>query len=190
MRFTVDKKSGFVRKTNCLFIAKNNNVFYYRNNKDWETFNLPPGDYDLVEGEFEKLSKPIEYIIENDSAPDFNPVTIQNIIIKVAKNPNKCSVELNENPPYAILDEEIYLLPDFVIDFIIGHEYAHNYYRGHGQDSEYNCDVLAAKAMIVKGYNPCQISAAQSLTLSWSKTACKRRSYFRKKLIITDKNGR
>jgi hypothetical protein len=184
-------------------IAKENNVpilkdgkkiglpFYYRdNNRKILEFNLPKGIYELEEGTIFPIDKPVQYDFVNKYVPDFNPSTIPKLKIVVKPNPNKCSVNI-ENvvvdgvpPMTAVLDPSFVDKPDFIIKYVMGHEYGHFYYRGKGQDSEKACDAFSIYFMLkVLGFNPSQCLCAIEHSLSHRDEAEVRKDDIYKELL-------
>lgn len=88
-------------------------------------------------------------------------------------NPNKCTVDISTGK--IVWDKDFYnSLSRSEIAFIKMHEKGHYYYRGEGQQSEINCDIFAARQMLIRGFNPSQIAIAHNNSLSKRPEAQKR----------------
>ena len=124
------------------------------------TFNLPAGKYVVDSGYFSPMSVPVKYnmlrlpLMAQRKLPD--PFDFS-----VTFEPNKHKCTVNFIKKQIIFDTSFKERPLPEIYFILFHEFAHQYFK-----TEKWCDVLAANYMLVKGFNPSQISEAQIKSLS------------------------
>lgn len=172
--FEVIEKSGFVSadKIICVYDS-DNSIFYYKENESKKVikFNLPKGIY-FSENNLQQIN-PIKYKYAKLSKT-YNETKFPNEFkISFAKNPHKCTVDLNNAT--IVFDNKYKLAERYTIDYIIFHELGHYFYYGKGQKSEIDCDKFAANCMLVIGYNPSQIRAAQFYTLSENEEAKERK---------------
>lgn len=164
-RLFVDKKTGF-RVTDVykpIIIRDERGISFYNTEplvpKTTE-FNLPPGEYYVDSGAFVKAAIPVWY--------PRKPMPFQQRIfmpdpgkfkIEFGINPNKCSVLWDEG--VILFDESFLDRPRNEVDFILGHEMGHRYYK-----TEAYCDLYAANLMLKWGYNPYQIGMSSIDSLS------------------------
>lgn len=164
MNFEVKEKSGFKSNSNRVIIFKNGKPFYYRKNKNGVIrFNMPVGKFELIEGVIKK-SPFINYPLKKIIAPKNAMLLPKKTTIVFEPNPNKCSVDILKG--LVIFDTSFKDCPDYVLVWVMGHEFGHYYYRGYGQESEKACDAFSANIMLTMGYNPSQINAAIKEILS------------------------
>lgn len=171
----VTEISGFKSNSDYVLIYTGINPFYYKTNTTGTlTFNMPPGAYSVLYGDLVKLDKPLVYDIVAKYEKDYPNSDIPKLKIIVSKNPNKCTIDLKAAT--ATIDPELARRPLYQVVYIIGHEYAHNLYRGKGQLSERACDNMGAIAMLKTGFNPSQCCAGIEGALSDNHLACIRKS--------------
>lgn len=159
----VNEIYGFKTKSPQVLIFKHGMPFYYRTNKNGVLFfNLPSGEYDIVTGELLPATPVIYPTLNLDDRNNYTDVKKLKIVI--APNVNRATIDLDNC--VAVIDPKLAKEPEFVVKYIIGHEYGHNLYRGLKQKSELACDKLACDTMLKIGYNPNQCIAAIRMALS------------------------
>jgi hypothetical protein len=123
-------------------------------------FNLPIGEYLVDSGDFTPMLLPVAY--KPIKLPKYERVMKQNpkkFKIQFEENPNKCSVFWGKQ--LIIFDNSFKDAPLYQIDFILGHEHGHRFYK-----TESKCDLYAANEMLKKGYNASQIGVSPIESLS------------------------
>ena len=129
----------------------------FRSVKNEVSFNLPKGNYE-TENRLIK-TEPIIYKTPELPTPERNIKAPDDLKIIVSTNPNKCSVAKQKG--LIILDPSLLKEPKPFLHFILFHEVGHYDY-----ETEWKCDVFAAKKMLELGYNPSQCLYAQYVSLS------------------------
>jgi hypothetical protein len=165
---------GFKTTSPSALLFKNDIPFYYRTNRDGVLhFNMPGGaTYEVLAGQLQPSTPVIYPTLNLDNRDNFDDVRKLTYII--SPNENRVSVDLKKR--ISVIDPAMAKLPEWVIKYFIGHEYAHNFHRGNGQISELACDKLACDTMLKIGYNPNQSIAAIRLALSNRPAALKRKA--------------
>lgn len=174
MVFNLDKKSGLISKDYVIEIKDNNGLFYFKENPNNKEiyFNLPAGIYQSDNNLF-LMNNPKNYKLIDLPVRNHFKKMPKDLKIVYTKNPNKCSVDLNNN--VAFFDYSFMNKPSYIKDFVYYHELGHYKYLGEGNESEKNCDSYAFNRMIKKGYNPSQIMAANYFTLTNKPTSLERK---------------
>jgi hypothetical protein len=165
LEFTIDKKTGFYTSGKIVILC--HSLPFYVSTKE-TTFNLPPGSYEVVEGDIQELPSPIVYIVPKLARPTRSATTPKKLDIIVEDNPHKCTFDLNKGT--VKIDPELVAKGKAFLSFIFGHEIGHLNYQGSRQDpnGEIKCDKYSAKMLIEEGYNPSQLFFAQNLCLTHS----------------------
>lgn len=165
MQFSIDKKTGF--HTSGKIVILSHSLPFYVSTKE-TIFNLPKGNYEVVEGDIHELEKPLIYCVPKLAPPTRNAPTPNNLQIIVEDNPHKCTFDLNKG--IVKIDPSIIEKGKAFLAFIFGHEIGHLNYQGSRQDAngELKCDKFSAKMLIDEGYNPSQLYFAQNLCLTHS----------------------
>lgn len=172
--FKVIEKSGFVCNDLIIDITDlDGSMFYYKLNENRKNifFNLPKGTY-RTKNDLKQI-EPIKYKLGSLPRPHNQSSLPDNFNISFGENPNKCTVNLDKGTVF--FDNKFKDAERYTLDYIIFHELGHYFFYGKGQKSEIACDKFAANCMLILGYNPPQIRAAQFFTLSESKDAIKRK---------------
>jgi hypothetical protein len=127
--------------------------------KPVEKFNLPAGQYTLIEGNIKPLPKPVEFKLSVMPKPERNYPNPLGFKIEFGINPNKCSIIWRKK--MILFDSKLkdFTLPE--IYFILYHEYGHQLYH-----TEKYADLFSTNMMLKKGYNDSQIGAAPINSLS------------------------
>lgn len=163
--FSVDRKTGFsTTSKNFLILDKNKIPFYTWKNQRIEPFifNLPTGDY-FTSDPLTDLPSPFIYKLPTLKPRYFFKKFPNGFKISFGRNPNKCTVDLNNST--IVFDNSFRNYPRWVLDYIKFHELGHFMYSGRGDESEADCDVFACWSMIKVGYNPSQVAAARKMSL-------------------------
>jgi hypothetical protein len=164
---SVESKTGFRNVTGnpVIIIDERGKMFYDTSvlaKRVWE-FNLPAGEYQIVQGEFRRLPRPVEFPLAQLPPRERDYfVKPENFEWIFTDNPNTATVAWKERRIY--LDNSLREMPLPYIVFIIEHERGHRYYN-----NESACDLYASNEMIKQGYNPSQIGEAITNTLSENK---------------------
>lgn len=163
----VGEKSGFLSQSPVVEIIKDGLPFYKMERKArFIMFNMPIGDYEVVQGILTKRNI-IDYPLIPLPPPDANSHLPKKIVVKYIDNPHKCSVDISDSVTMKVFfDNQFKHYPEFVCDWIMGHEMAHYKYHGHGAESEQACDLYSCNIMLEMGLNPSQIQAAIDCALS------------------------
>ena len=163
----VNEISGFVSQSPEVIIEKDGMPFYKQKRKSrFITFNLPEGNYNLVKG-FVTKKNVIDYPLIKLPVSRESGILPKKIEVKFITNKNKCSVDISDKKVMKIWFDKSFLnYPDYVRNWIKGHEAGHYLYSGSGVESEKNCDLFACNVMLVSGYNPSQIQSAIDCSLS------------------------
>lgn len=167
MRLIVTEKTGFVSQSPEVCIYKNGMPFYSMKRKGAIiAFNMPRGDYEVQKGIMTKRNV-INYPLIQLPKPDVNGQLPKKIKITYRENKYKCSVDISDNVTMKVYFDPMFKnYPEWVRDWILGHEAGHFRYRGKGTESEKNCDLFACNTMLISGFNPSQIQAAIDVSLS------------------------
>ena len=187
MVFTLDKITGFYSYSPVICIYKYDKPFYantLKNGNKVMEWNMPPGEYDLIEGNFKKFLKPLEYNLI--SLPkSLNEIKFPGKVkIYWTDNPNKCSVDLKDKYKMKVyFDHSFKNVSPYVRTWVLGHELGHYVYRGNGQKSEKLCDHLGGNLMLKNGYNPKQIDAAIEIAISNGYHALERKNELYQNLV-------
>lgn len=149
-----------------------------------QRFNLPAGSY-LVDTEENIADLPYTVKYRHILMPAIqrtypSPVNFE---IKYGDNPNKCSILWDQG--IIFFDSSFQNRPLPEVDFILGHEFGHQFYGGFDKETqpdkydraEMYCDWFSANRMNRIGYNPSQIGLAPIDSLS-------DRSDYRKNAIV------
>ena len=159
MVLKVPVKSGFKAGSGRVSIYDRNGLFYEHGNGDPFTFNLPPGEFFVAEGDILPLKSPKNYRLPKLDKPIQKGVIPAEIRVFYSKNPHKASIYPNKG---------IIIFDDSFLDrttpeqaFIYWHEIGHFLYK-----DEKSCDKYALKTMLDLGYNPSQVSRACLNTLT------------------------
>lgn len=187
MRFGIDKITGFYSYSPVICILRNDKPFYantLKNGKKVMEFNLPPGEYDLIEGSFKKFLKPLEYKLIDLPKSNNELKFPGKVKIYWRENPNKCSVDLSDKYLMKVyFDPSFRDMSDYVRTWVLGHELGHYIYRGRGQRSEKCCDHVSANLMLMNGFNPKQIDAAIKIAISNGYHALERKNELYENLL-------
>lgn len=144
---------------------KNGTPFYVFDNPNGFEFTLPKGTYRIsggtMIGRMEKR--------KGHRAPSHLRFPLpKKISLHFAPNPVKAAIDLRSGT--VVVDPALRALPSFCLTFILFHEIGHYFYK-----DEAMCDLFAAQEMHRRGFNPSQIAAASTLTLT---DAARRRCNF------------
>ncbi len=173
----VPKKTGF--KNNMpyepVIIRDSRGILFYTTepflpDKPVSKFNLPIGDYFIDKGSFSELETPVNYTLVTLPPRERRYPKPYDFNIVYANNPNKCSIIWNAKT--IVFDYSLKDAPRYVKDFILGHEFGHQFYG-----TEKFADLWSANYMLKMGYNPSQIGSAPVTSLSDG-------AYERKKLMV------
>jgi hypothetical protein len=122
------------------------------------SFNLPPGHYLLPDNLLLRTVAPVAYNLpklprkERDISP-------KEINVEFGNVPERAVV--NVHTGHVVIDTAFFAsLPEYTRKFIALHEVGHTLYN-----SEWKCDVYAARKMLRMGYNPSQVAKAVINTL-------------------------
>lgn len=171
----LNKKTGFFnRGTSPVIILDNKGRIFY--SCRWLTkpvrhFNLPKGEFFVKSGDIIKRKNPVKF--RNKKLPPPERYWKQKRFkIKFAPNPNKATVYHDSG--LIVFDPYFKDVPKFIFDFILYHEFGHQYYK-----TEHLADAYARNKMLKKGYNPSQIGLAPMIGLSAAQ-------FDRKLILIND----
>lgn len=122
-------------------------------------FNLPEGTYFIDSGFFRKMPAPVKYHLADLPMKERSFDKPYDFKLVFGTNPNKCSIFWDEKT--ILFDDSLkdYSLPELF--FILYHEIGHSYYL-----TEKYADLFAANFMLIKGFNPSQITTAPITSLS------------------------
>lgn len=130
---------------------------FYVFDRDGGTFTLPAGTYRIEGGALLGPMKP-----RKGAAPPRPRYPLpRRVTLHYGDVPQKAQIDLRRGVVY--LDNSFRDAPEFVRTFILLHEIGHYFFQ-----DEQRCDKYAAAEMFRRGYNPSQIEAAASMTLSAS----------------------
>jgi hypothetical protein len=173
----LDKKTGFKNNSPAIpiIIRDSRGVLFYTTeiflpDKPVIKFNLPAGDYFIDSGSFAQLEKPVNYTLVTLPPRERRYPKPYNFKVVYGNNPNKCSIIWGKK--IIVFDLSLKDKPRFVKDFILGHEFGHQFYG-----TESYADLWSANYMLKMGYNPSQIGSAPITTLSDG-------AFERKKLMV------
>jgi hypothetical protein len=176
------KKTGFYNKNSnnepVVITDLSGKIFYTDKwlNKPVKRFNLPKGKYLLKSGDIIRKNNPVSY--RSKKLPPFERYIKQKRFkIKFAPNPNKATVYHNEG--LIVFDPVYKNCPKFIYDFILFHEFGHQYYK-----TEKHADTYARNKMLKRGYNPSQIAIAPLVGLSESSPDFNSQVFERKEKIV------
>lgn len=168
MILNVDKKTGF-KNTNRsipIIIKDHRGIMFYDGRylkRPPKQFNLPPGKYEVVSGQFNEMMYPVEFKKLKLPKPNRNwdfPTDFE-VIFK----PLKDKAQINWDRKIITMDPSFKKLPLPTVFFILFHEYGHARYGGSIED-ETSCDMFAHNMMIDKGFNPSQTGLSSITSLS------------------------
>lgn len=158
--FVVHKKTGFKSYQDVEIFTLDSKLFYYNNFTGRPLyFNLPAGIYS-TKNPIYKLFFPVNFpkikLPRRDQFLLKPPKTWKVIFDNV---PQKAIVNYFKGE--ILLDRQYETASKPVRDYIFAHEKGHQFYK-----NEPGADAYAANYMLLQGYNPRQIIAAQYATLS------------------------
>lgn len=178
-KIVLTKKTGFKNNTpyHPVVIRDFRGVLFYETESilPVNQFNLPEGEYFIDSGNISPLPKPVDFKLISLPKRERSYPKPYKFKIVYGNNPNKCSIIWEKK--IILFDHSFKDKPLFVVDFVRGHEFGHQYYK-----TEKYCDLWSANFMIRKGYNPSQIGAAPITTLN-GVASYDRKSLMVKKLI-------
>lgn len=134
-------------------------------------FNLPKGEFEIVEGDFFNKTKPLKYPLQKLPKKHLNGKPPKRFKETFGENPNKCTMNRADNTIF--WDKQFHdSLSQLHKDFIIAHEKGHYYYLGMnsapnekiGREGEKACDLYALNTLLIQGYNAGQIAYAMNST--------------------------
>jgi hypothetical protein len=171
----LEKKTGFVNldKFIPIKILDERGILFYDTSSLKEPvkiFNLPAGQYNVISGRIGKLKEPVQYNLPSLPEKERRLKAPFDFTIFFDENPNKCTV--NWLKKTIVFDTNLKTLSKPELFFMLYHEYGHALYH-----TEKYADLMAAKLMLIRGYNPSQIGNAPLTSLSHYQ-------YLRKKHII------
>lgn len=121
-------------------------------------FNLPKGKYIVESGDILRKKSSVKYRLPKLPPPE-RWYKQKKYRIKFAPNPNKATVYHKEG--IIVFDPYFKKVPKFIFDFILFHEFGHQYYK-----TEKYADAYARNKMLKRGYNPSQIGLSPLVGLS------------------------
>ncbi len=173
----VKKKTGFKiidLFTPVVILDSRNKPFYDTTNRlpRVTQFNLPPGKYNVDNGKFLPLEKPVKFKLPKLPEPQRHyefPFHFRNV---TGDNPNKCSIYWNKGIILWDITMLDLTLPELY--FILYHEFSHARY-----EDEDLADLGAAYIMLRKGFNPSQVVRSPITSLSGASFSRKMKLYNR-----------
>lgn len=171
----VVQKTGFkISNPNIPVIIRDNRGILFYSTEDMlprvTGFNLPPGRYLIDSGMFAPIPTPIGFKLLTLPPNERLLKSPHGFRVIFGNNPNKCSVMWGKN--VILFDNSFKEKPWPQVEFILGHEFGHQFYK-----TEKYCDLYAANRMLKKGFNPSQVGLSPLDSLSDA-------AYERKKLMV------
>lgn len=147
--------------------------FYFYKNPHGKAinFNLPKGGYETENSIFE-IPNPVKYALPKLPPANISRRLPDKIEIRIAHNPNKCTVLFEGGKMLVIMDEQFRGYPKPFLIYILFHEVGHLFYTKRGTSkreiiqAEINCDLFAQREMLKRGYNPSQTYLSNEITIS------------------------
>jgi len=181
-----DRKKGFeiTDPSTPVIINDSRGILFYAPKLGTKQFNLPPfGNYFIESGTFKELPKPVQYPLAK------LPILIRrfpspfDFTIEFANNPAKCTVDWSGKR--IIFDHAFKRKPYNELFFILYHEFAHAFFNGGTEENESKCDLMAGNYMLIRGFNPEQVTSSPITSLSSvdPKTGAQR-NWLRKKNMV------
>lgn len=164
MEIVVNQKTGFVNLTPGIpiIILDSRGVKFYDTTdlkKPVKMFNLPTGKYNLVSGKINKLKNPVDYRLPELPKPERFIQPPFDFKLSFGHNPNKCTIFWNRKE--ILFDSDLANAPEPELYFILFHEYGHSLFH-----TEKYADLVAARLMLRRGFNPSQIGSSHIDALS------------------------